>query len=71
MNVQSKLIGALVSALVLFASPAVQAAPSIATISAINAANAANSATQSAVRDARDDAARKIAQRQKAGIKTR
>ena len=71
MNVQSKLIGAVVSALVLFASPAVQAAPSIVTISAVSATNAANSAAQSAVRDAREDTARKVAQRNKAGIKTR
>ena len=70
MNVQSKLFGAVVGALVLLSS-AVQAAPTIVTVSAINASNAANSAAQSAVRDARDDAARKIVQRQKAGIKTR
>jgi hypothetical protein len=71
MNLQSKLFGAVVGALVLLASPAVQAAPTIVTVSAISASNAANSAAQSAIRDARDDAARKIAQRQKAGIKTR
>jgi hypothetical protein len=71
MNLQSKLIGAVVGALVLLASPAVQANPSIATVSAINASNAANSAVQSAVRDARDDTVRKVTQRQKIGIKTR
>ena len=70
MNLQSKLIGACVGALVLLASPAVQANPSISTVStvsAINAANAANSAVQSAVRNARDDAARKLAERTKTG----
>ena len=71
MNLQSKLIGACVGALVLLASPAVQANPSISTVSAINAANAANSAVQSAVRNARDDAARKLAERTKTGIKAR
>ena len=74
MNLQSKLIGACVGALVLLASPAVQANPSISTVStvsAINAANAANSAVQSAVRNAREDAARKLAERTKTGIKAR
>jgi hypothetical protein len=71
MNLQSKLIGAVAGALVLLASPVVQAAPSIVTISATSAAQAANSAAQSAVRDAREDTARKVAQRTKTGIKTR
>jgi hypothetical protein len=72
MNLQSKLIGACVGAFVLLASPAVQASPSISTIGASNAANAANSAVQSAVRNARDDAARRVAQRQiKSGVKAR
>lgn len=70
MTLQSKLFGAVVGALVLLSS-AVQAAPTIVTISAINASNAANSAAQSAVRDAREDTARKVAQRYKTGIKTR
>ena len=70
MNLQSKLFGDVVGALVLLSS-AVQAAPTIVTISAINASNAANSAAQSAVRNAREDTARKVAQRNKTEIKTR
>jgi hypothetical protein len=55
---QSKLIAASLGAFVLLASPAVQANPSF------NGADVTNSAVQSAVRSARDDAARKIAQQQ-------
>jgi len=59
MKLQSKLIAAGLGAFVLLASPTVQANPSV---NATAVTNATNSAVQSAVRNARDDAARRIAQ---------
>ena len=78
MKLQSKaMLAALVGALFLTASPAVQAAEkksakksqydlsSVPTVTAPNAAsNAANSAAQSGVRTARDDASRKAKAKQ-------
>jgi hypothetical protein len=62
MKLQSKLIGACVGALVLLASPAVQASP--VSYNAASAVNASTSAAQSAVRAMRDDIARrKVAER--------
>ena len=57
MKFQSKLVAALIGATVLLASPAVQASPGFGG----HAISATNSAVQSAVRAARDDAARRAA----------
>ncbi|MCX7313049.1 MAG: hypothetical protein NTV56_15305 [Alphaproteobacteria bacterium] len=70
MELQSKLIGGCVGALILLASPSVQAMPGYA---GAQIANATNSSIQSAVRAARDDASRKAAYQQtvKSEVKAR